>query len=247
LRIWPNQIDETQTVKDLTVTIAGTPPFNCSLERRCATVIPIFSAAPPTDISECLAGLELVTDGDRITDEYGEFPVLRFKKLEFVVWESDSRTQQFGLKQIRLFNLQGDSIMLPPEICLLTVVGCGTCAKLDLLVPTGKPTESLQDTWIGQFAEPRPRIAITFPEPVAISAIEIENGDIFEEDDVALKFMQVFADDVSVWSGRLNRRQVGSVEAQRGVTFVFFVQSQEIQGKIRNRTVLPMRTGKHRP
>jgi hypothetical protein len=235
LRFWPNSLDDSKSVKDLMVTIAGSRSFDCELETRIATIVSIPDPVPPSDIAECLAVIHSFMEGARILDEYGEYPLLRFNKLEFVAWESHSKLGQFGLKRIRLFDLQGNIMDL--EACEVSVVGCGSYGNLDILVPAKNQEYATEEqVWIGHFVAQKPQIFLTFTDQIAISGIEIENAGFVDDDDVACKYMQVFADGKSIWSGKLNRRPAGSSDTSRDSTFVFFLCSAQLQEKVRMRS-----------
>jgi hypothetical protein len=214
----------------------GGQSFDYEVDRRLSTIIPILEKVQPSDLHEILANLTLVTEADRIVDEFGEFPLLRFKKLEFVTWDSYSKHGQFGLK-LRLFDVRGNLMLLPREVCDVRVLGCGNCGNIDLLVPTGT-SEQDHKMWLGQFAVERPQIVLNFGDPIALSGIQILNGDFLEHDDIACKFMQIFVDDCSIWAGKLNRRPQGSTDATRNSTFVFFSCSDQLREKVIHEAIL---------
>jgi hypothetical protein len=234
LKIWPNQITDSKSIKDLTVSVGGAEPFEYQLDAYVSTTIPISDPVEPSDIGERLAAMHLAESGRRIVDGHGEYPLLRFTKLEFVALDTYSRKKQFGLRQIRLFDLQGKLIVLSEEVCEVTVVGCGTCGNLDWLIETGKcKDENRGNVWVGQFAAQRPKIVLTFKDPTAISGIVIENGEFFRNDEVACKSMQILADGNSVWVGKVNRRAMGSRDTSGNLTFVFLLWQDQLQEKIR--------------
>jgi hypothetical protein len=222
IRLWPNTIDPTKSVREVRVVI-NDHVFDGEVTRQIATTIHVpHSAVPATRNTE------------KICDNHGEIPIVEFTTLEVIIWESHAPSGRFGLSRIRFHDLQGRVIETSHENCKITAEGCGKCSDLTLLFDhRGFENDNLDKVmWAGKFAEGPCRILVKFEHPVQMSVIEVINGDMAHGEDYACKNMQMLVNGMSVWTGRLTKRTENSTSVRPRSTFVWLFGSEKLRRQI---------------
>jgi hypothetical protein len=234
LRIWPDSVDPTRSVKTIQVYVDEKRLYHGDVESSFGSMIGLTEVAGP----ELLPDVKALLDSKKspyekkLMDEYGwVFPILEFSSIEFQVLDVFAGVHQFALSMIRLYYVDGQLLSFEPDRVRFEAHNCGQCADLSRLF--SRRSTDLDESfipWSGTTTSGIPRIVARFDEPVKVVAIEIVNSDITHtEEDMAVERMQVLVDSRSLWVGKLNRRTPVSQERRPNSTFVFTVCSEEVR------------------
>jgi hypothetical protein len=232
LRIWPDSVDSTRSVKRIQIYVDDTQLYNGDVEASFGSMIHLNKVTGPELLPDVKALLESRKSSSerKLLDEDGRIlPIPEFSSIEFQILDGFVAARMFALSMIRLYQIDGSLVSFDPERVCFESHNWAQCADISRLF--SKRSTDLDESfipWTGSTSSGIPRIVARFDEPIRVIAIEIVNSDITHtEEDMTVEKMHVLVDGRSIWIGRLNRRTPISQERRPNSTFVFTVCSQE--------------------
>jgi hypothetical protein len=235
LRIFPTRVDVARHINAIEVYVNARRAFKGEVTNLFGSVLPLETVTeddPTADLFKLVIPVD-PEDLEPIGDEVGDYPVLRFKVLEFIIDETaDATSEEFTIGRIQVFDLAGTPLAF--QNCLFEPVNCGDCTSLRTLFNTDKTArESSSYTfWRGTIvAEGRPFIRPTFDAMTRVSAIEIRHQDVQMRPgsgQSAVSKMRIMFDGRSIWAGRLFPKGAEESSAPQ-VSFLFFVSDPKLK------------------
>jgi hypothetical protein len=232
LRIWPDSLDPTRSIKSVHVYVDDKQVYQGEIESTFGSVVNLAVHGG----SELLPEVKALLDAKksmhekRMLDDSGHpLPAFEFSALEFQVLDAYTAPQPFALSMIRLYDAGGELITVDPDRAVFETKNCGQCADLSRLFT--RISVNLGEgfiPWRGMTLEGMPRLCVRFEEPIKAIAFEIVNADMEHTDeDISVRRMQVLADNRSLWVGTLKRRVQMSMDRKPNSTFIFTVCTTE--------------------
>jgi hypothetical protein len=238
IRIWPDSIDPTRTVREMEVFLDAKMVFRGEVEGEFGSIVKLEGAVSPDALPEVRALLEAQSrvDAQRpVHDSSGMvMPILSYQNFEFQILDALPGNRSFALSMIRFYASDGQVMWFGPDAVNYEIANCAS--PLDVRAVFARRNTSIDAgfvPWSARRVDGVPKILAKFETPIRPVAIEIVNSDmVLTEEDLSVAKMQVIADNRSLWIGKLNRRRSGEAGGRKNSTFLFTVCDPKLKALI---------------
>jgi hypothetical protein len=201
IRFWHSRVDQTKNIRKIDVYVNGHVVFQGELNNLFGSVVQLGSdfVERPT---LAMGGSE---DPECPRDEFGDYPIVRFQSIEFVVEETrDPKSERFSLGRMGMFGLDGTLFVV--EKASFGLANCTECdVPSQLFGQRRNAFGPIPSCWMGKFTgEGRPRISAKFENWVRMACVQIIQEDSDEPHPATIVTkLRINLDGKSVWSGRI--------------------------------------------